>query len=79
MTIKEEFKLVKKVLRKHGCLRAYRRTLRKEFNRTLLEDVYWWSGGANKIPYAIYYVGTRATGAGFCADVDKDLCEQQSR
>lgn len=39
MTVKEEFKLVKKVLRKHGCLRAYRRTLRKKFGRSLFEDV----------------------------------------
>lgn len=35
---KEEFKLVKKVLRKHGCLRAYRRFIRFATSSSMFDD-----------------------------------------
>lgn len=34
---KEEFKLVKKVLRKHGCLRAYRRFIRLAISSSVFD------------------------------------------
>lgn len=35
---KEEFKLVKKILRKHGCLRAYRRFIRFATSSSMFDD-----------------------------------------
>lgn len=74
MTIKEEFKLVKKVLRKHGCLRAYRRMLRKEANLTLFEDVCLLCGGTNG-HYLLYY--TKKTH--LWINVEVDLYKEQAK
>lgn len=75
MTLKEEFKLVKKILRKHGCLRAYRRMLRKELNLTLFEDVLLLYDAANG-PYVLWYPKVSTD---FWLKVDRDLRNHQLR
>lgn len=73
---KEEFKLVKKLLRKHGCLRAYRRKMRTLLGRSLLEDFETFK--FSDLGYRIDdYPLMRSSE--FWSSVDEDLYNQQLR